>query len=329
MNELTVDKNQENIDEILNDEIDIEKSEKEENVIEDDAEIILPITDYQICSGEALSCKEVYQIAAKENTKMVVLVGPAGSGKTTIETSIYQMFQNSPVGKLFFAGSNTLQGYEQRAFYTRIKSKRNYPVTQRTSLESEYPFLHLRLWQSERDLINNFMFADLSGESFEAHIGQIAAVKEDFGYMDRADYIVGVLDGKRLMDRRKVQSTVAGVIELVRTFYDAKLISEECILQIIFSKYDLLETIPNVEEIISKIKNQVEKRLKGMFCNIEFFKVAAMPDNTEKFPISYGLNDLMHSWIKNRNNRFIRKKTKFVELSEFDRLYNKFLGVEE
>lgn len=329
MSELITDNKQDDINEILNDDINVENDEKEESERKDGEIITAPITEYQICSGEALSCNEIYRIAAKESTKMIVLVGPAGSGKTTIETSIYQLFQNNPVGKLYFAGSSTLQGYEQRSFYTRIKSQRDLPATQRTSLESDHPFLHLRLWEYERDLIHNLMFADLSGESFTEHIGQIDAVKEDFSFIDRADYIVGVLDGTRLTNKRKVRSTVEGVIELVRTFYDAELISEECDLQIVFSKYDSLATVSDAEQLVSKVKKQVEKRLEGMFRNVEFFEVAAMPDNIEKFPIGHGLERLIESWLKNRNNKLVRKNPEFAELSEFDRLYNKFLGVKE
>ncbi|WP_050642154.1 MULTISPECIES: hypothetical protein [Clostridia] len=326
MSDVSIDEKQHDIDEILNDDIDVESNEQEET---DDTEITIENNSYQICSGETLNCKEVYKIAAKENTKVVVFVGPAGSGKTTIETSIYQLFQNTPIGNMYFAGSTTLQGYEQRSFYTRTKSQRDSPATLRTNLESDNPFLHLRVWQSERDMIHNFMFADLSGEVFEAHIGRINDVKKDFYYMDRANYIIGVLDGKRLQNKRKIQSTVSGIIELIRTFCDAGLINEECILQIVFSKYDLLSQITDVEQVISKVKKQIEKRLDGLFINIEYFNIAAMPEVTDSFAVGYGLQDLMYSWIKNRNSKSVRKKVELVELSEFDKLYNKFLGVKE
>ncbi|MFR8599056.1 MAG: TRAFAC clade GTPase domain-containing protein [Clostridioides difficile] len=61
---------------------------------------------------------------------MLIFIGPAGSGKTTIETSLYQLFQKSSVGGYYFAGSNTIQAYESRSFYTRIRSKEIVPSTQ-------------------------------------------------------------------------------------------------------------------------------------------------------------------------------------------------------
>ncbi len=44
--------------------------------------------------------------------------------------------------------------------------------------------------------------------------------------MDRADYFVGVIDGELLAERRKMRSTVSGIIEMIRTFYDAELINK-------------------------------------------------------------------------------------------------------
>lgn len=185
--------NEEKIEDILSDEIDLEDSDSTEESNSESSDAI-----YYLNSGEALNSKETYEITAREKTKLVVLAGLAGSGKTTIETSLYQMFQKKTVGGFYFAGSNTIQGYEQRAFFTRTKSRGTTPTTQRTSLEIGRSFLHLRLWERETDEFCNLLFADLSGEAFETHIGRVDEVKQDFPFMDRADYFVGVLDGEMI-----------------------------------------------------------------------------------------------------------------------------------
>ena len=105
--------NEEKIEDILSDEIDLEDSDSTEESNSESSDAI-----YYLNSGEALNSKETYEITAREKTKLVVLAGLAGSGKTTIETSLYQMFQKKTVGGFYFAGSNTIQGYEQRAFFT-------------------------------------------------------------------------------------------------------------------------------------------------------------------------------------------------------------------
>lgn len=324
MDDAIIDREQNDFNELLNDEVDTTVDETENNT----EDITASNNNYQIYSGEALSCEQIYQVAAKESTKMIVFVGPIGSGKTTIETTIYQLFHESPMGELYFAGSKTLLGYEQRAFYTRIKSRGGSPVTPRTVVKIDQSFLHLKLWQKDKDLINNFMFADLSGESFESHIGQVDEVKKSFPFMDRADYIVGVIDGGLLAERRKMRSTVSGIIEMIRTFYDAELINEECVLQVVFSKYDLLNELENIDQIIDKVKKNIEGSFEEKFSKIEYFKVAAMPQDTSKFEIGHGLNELLLSWFKkNILEKYKAQKEKFEDLSEFDRLEYKFRGI--
>lgn len=120
-------------------------------------------------------------------------------------------------------------------FFTRTKSRGTTPTTQRTSLEIGRSFLHLRLWERETDEFCNLLFADLSGEAFETHIGRVDEVKQDFPFMDRADYFVGVLDGEMINNKRKRNGAVAAMIELARTFYDAELVGRGCVLQTIMN----------------------------------------------------------------------------------------------
>lgn len=312
---------EEKIEDILSDDIDIEDSGVIEESDSKGSDAL-----YYMRSGEALNSKETYEITAKEKTKLVVFAGLAGSGKTTIETSLYQMFQKNTVGGFYFAGSNTIQGYEQRAFFTRTKSRGVTPSTQRTSLEIGRSFLHLRLWEKETDEFTNFLFADLSGEAFETHIGRVDEAKKDFPFLDRADYFVGVLDGDLLKDKRKRNGAVVGMIELIRTFYDARLINNGCILQIVFSKCDVFDD--DIEIILQKVMKKICQQFDDMFGNIKFFKVAAMPEFAGKYEVGYGIEELLKSWIKkNVQIKLEKKLEKDISLSEFDKLSYKLLGV--
>lgn len=305
---------EEQIQDILNDEVDIEGVEEA-----DEIEGGSTSDTFNVCSGNALDSNQIYGITAKEKTKMVVLAGLAGSGKTTIETSIYQMFQRYTMAGLFFAGSNTIQGYEQRAYYTRTRSRGLVPMTQRTSLEMGQSFLHLRLWKKETDDYTNLLFADLSGEAFESHIGCVNDVKKDYSFMDRADYFVGVLDGELLNDKRERNNTISGMIELVRTFCDAEVIGKECVLQIIFSKCDVFG--PEIEPILEKAKQRISKKFHDKFCDISFFKVAAMPEDTEVLSFGYGLEELLRSWLeKKRKVKSEETPIKNSNFTEFDKL---------
>ena len=310
------------IDQILNDEIDIDVNQEGE-----EAEFSSLQDKYQINSGEALNSSDIYRIAAKESTRMIVLVGPVASGKTTMETSLYQLFQNSPVNDFCFAGSYSLQGFEQRAFYTRIKSKGNEPTTQRTSLEDNQAFLHIRLWNRNNNVISNLILADISGEAFTNHIGQVDEAKISFPFIERADYVVGIIDGEKLCNKKTRNSIVSEMIEMIRTFWDAELITDGCVLQIVFSKFDIFSKVENHNLILEKIKQQIVARLSELFMDIEYYNVAAMPSTIDEFSVGYGLEDLLQGWVRKHVRKSSRKMEEpFDELTEYDRLYYKFMG---
>ena len=310
------------IDQILNDEIDIDVNQEGE-----EAEFSSLQDKYQINSGEALNSSDIYRIAAKESTRMIVLVGPVASGKTTMETSLYQLFQNSPVNDFCFAGSYSLQGFEQRAFYTRIKSKGNEPTTQRTSLEDNQAFLHIRLWNRNNNVISNLILADISGEAFTNHIGQVDEAKISFPFIERADYVVGIIDGEKLCNKKTRNSIVSEMIEMIRTFWDAELITDGCVLQIVFSKFDIFSKVENHNLILEKIKQQIVARLSELFMDIEYYNVAAMPSTIDEFSVGDGLEDLLQGWVRKHVRKSSRKMEEpFDELTEYDRLYYKFLG---
>lgn len=322
----TVEKNesQDNFNDILNDKVDTgAESGKDEQSL-----LILPDT-YQIHSGEALSSDKFYTIAAKESTKMLLLLGPVASGKTTIETSLYQLFQKNPVENYYFAGSKSLQGFEQRAFYTRTKSKGNLPGTPRTNLNEGPKFLHLRLWNRDNDATNNLIFWDISGEAFSENIGKVDSIKKEFSFAERADFIIGVIDGEKLRSKKTKNSVVSEIIQLLRTFLDSGVINEGCVLQIVFSKYDLLIEEENHEDIIKRAKEQINAYLEGLIANVEYYCVAAMPDSAKDMQIGFGLSELLQSWGKKREYTSCvpRKIADFENLSEYDKLFFKYDGV--
>lgn len=321
----TVEKieSQDNFNDILNDKVDIgNEPDKDER-----SSLALPDT-YQINSGEALSRDKFYTIAAKESTKMLLLLGPVASGKTTIETSLYQLFQEKTVENYYFAGSRSLQGFEQRAYYTRIKSKGSLPDTPRTKVDEEPTFLHLRLWNRDNDATTNLIFWDISGEAFSENIGKVDSVKKEFSFAERADFVIGIIDGEKLCNKKTKNSVVGEIIQLLRTFLDSGVLGEGCVLQIVFSKYDLLIKEENYAEIIERAKNQINGYLEELSANIEYYCVAAMPSSAKDIQVGYGLSELLQRWCKKREyiSWVPKKLTDFENLSEYDKLFFKYNG---
>lgn len=305
--------NIQDMNQILSDEISV--NDTPDQLINEEEDV------YYIPSGIALKCKDIYEITAREKTKMIVLAGPANSGKTTIETSLYQLFQEKTLCGMYFAGSETLQGYEQRAFPTRTKSYGSIPQTPRTNVDTVDSFLHMRVWDCDIDEYYNLLFADLSGEAYSTHIGRVEDTKKDFGYMDRADYFVCILDGELIKNVHKRNGSVSQITGIIRTFYEANLIEENCKVQVVFSKYDLLLTEENSETLIQDIMKRIRLQLQRFIPEITEFQVAAMPEYSEKVQVGYGLEDLFKSWLKKRKPMKSKETYKIDNsLSEYDKL---------
>lgn len=323
--------NDQNVDVLINDAIETNASAQDvadETLSANEKKGIL-----RLPSGRALTLRDTYEITASENTKTIILIGPSECGKTTIETTLYQIFQNGIVGDYYFAGSKTIQGYEQRSYYTRTKSKQKIATTPRTSRGTQETFLHLKLWNYKTDKYLNYLFADLSGEDFENHIADTESMQRDFSFIKSADYIIAVLDGKLISDPKKRHGTFEEMAQLLRTVFDAGLTTSKTNLQVVISKYDIVEDIlsrdSSVVTFISRIKSEMHQRLKAYIKKINFYNVAAMPDDNTSFDVGYGIKELLDSWATPKSNIILslrnNKRKKNMD-SEFDKLYEKMIG---
>lgn len=316
-----------NVSQILNDEIFVDDEniviEKQENPETGEAYVYMP-------SGEALSIQGTYSIMAKEITRLIVVIGPFESGKTTLETTLYQMFQSGKLEDFYFAGSKTLQGYEERAFLTRINSGRTKPDTPRTTNGIPAQFLHIRVYNVKEGIFYNLLFADIAGEDYDSCLADSDEMKRQFPYFINADFFVALIDGKELKDRGKRFSLPENLKLMFRTIVDANLCKRESRLQVVTSKYDLVddgtENSNEVIDFLAQNRERLSKYLEKYFPTVEFFNIAAMPDVNEKYRVGFGVDNLLVTWCRkgsflNNAERNIRKDLK----AEFNKLSYKLL----
>lgn len=307
------------IDTLLSDEVGLNEEVSVNTAETKDNDIILH-------SGNSLSVDDTYPITASCETKVIYLVGPFACGKTTIETSLYQLFHNGDVNGNFFAGSETLNAYEQRAFNTRVQSYNNIAETPRTPLDSNDIFLHLRLWNCLKNKTTNYLFADISGEIFSAVKGSVDEAKKQLPYIRSADYIMCIIDGEKIIDKRQRLAVVEEAKQLLRTFIDANMLKSDACIQFVFSKYDYILNSGTDEaiEFIESQKNKLRVYFADMASVIQFFNVAAMPKSTEQCEVGYGLKDVLASWESMPSAFMIESKIDVK--AEINKLKYKLLG---
>lgn len=251
--------------------------------------------------GDALSLDETYGITSNSLTRLIMLAGRVDAGKTTLLASLYDLFQmQTSFADYTFAGSKTLIGFEKRCHESRLASKRKDPKTERTIFTPDDPkFLHLKLRNpagENRDLL----FTDISGEHFKQLSNSTDECKK-FTMAKRADHFALFLDGDLLSSIEERQQTKINALAILRSLTESGALPEETKIQVIFSRWDLLESKNEkqaAKNFIEGIKTEIKFKYPDTKWNILFFEIASRPDFTSNLPFGHGIDKLLKIWAE-------------------------------
>jgi len=292
--------NNQNIEDILNDE-DINKNSIE-NTNDADYNNTQENKDiFYLPEGNALNEELLYSLSSRKNVELIFLVGPVGSGKTTIEVMTYQIFLCNTFKDLIFAGSLSLKGFEERAINMRIESGKSEPDMERTSINVVNKYLHLAIKNIAINNIHNLLLTDISGEEFENCCNNPALMGSKFRNLQLAKSICFVLDGERLIDVFKRNAALSQVMQFIQTTLDAKLVKHNTLICILLTKYDIVEKNmkkdTSLEDFIKTIDEKINKkfeRIQGI--SVYFQKVSSVND-IRKADKDNSILKLINKWI--------------------------------
>lgn len=276
-----------------------ENSITNENVAED-ITIDSSVKNVYLPSGKALSSTETYLVTASEKSRFVVLLGAVGSGKTAICTSIYSHFLEGKFeDEYYFAGSKTLATFEEYAYSTRPVSGRNLPTHERTKKGTQ-SVLHIRLNEPLKNSYINCLIADFSGEDYENVICNIDYAKDEFQVIRSATILVVVLDGEKMCKASTRTPEIQQSINLLRTFHDANLISNNIPIIIVVSKFDLVQQakVANWRELIMEKFSQQLPSLQKSFIIKE---VAPLSKYTDIVSVGYGIKTFFDEMVQQKS----------------------------
>ena len=266
-------------------------SETGENIHEEDQHVILP-------SGNALTASKAHHLTSEIPTTVVILVGMADSGKTTLLAEIYEKYRQGPFVNHLFAGTQTIMGFERVCHYARAASRGTKEVTSRTIKGIEDNLLHLDLVDRKSRLRKRLLVSDLSGEHFEDATetnDQLRAIP----YLRRADHFVLFADAGTLRDLAKRQSLLSQMLVLLRGCAEESLVDRACRLTVVLSRHDLFpndETDNENEAFIELLQKKLTVRANALVNDAPtFFKLAARPDASGSAP--YGMEEVLSVWL--------------------------------
>lgn len=205
-------------------------------------------------SGQALLESSVQSITYAFPTKLILVIGGPNCGKTTLVASIFDSFQEGPLGNFMFAGSYTQVGFEERCHTARLSStsKRVNPETERTK-SSEFSYLHLSI--RDKALLKqtqHLLFTDVSGERFKSARDRDEDMNQ-LTILRKADHIFYMVDGEALSTIATRSPTRADIFAFLRRAIQSGLLTNKNKLNIIINKYDKV------------IKNSAEESINSFF----------------------------------------------------------------
>lgn len=273
--------------------------------------------------GDALTPQEASRLTIARRCQLIVIAGPADSGKTTLITTLFHLFQKGSYAGYLFAGSETLVGFDKRCHLARITSGGDRADTDRTIPGESRHLLHLRLRQESLESLKDILISDVSGEEFREAKNSIDECRR-LPLLRRADHFVLLIDGHKLAQLASRHGVRSDAMMLLQCCLDAGQLGSMSFVDVLFSKWDLVEQSDSTDtaEFASAIEQNIAQRFGQRFARIRFARIAARPD-TNALPLGHGLDAVFPSWVEQRSP--VQSDLPALEFSDLATEFDRFL----
>ncbi|HEX4033479.1 MAG TPA: hypothetical protein VHX66_03460 [Solirubrobacteraceae bacterium] len=149
-----------------------------------------------VISGEAMTLAEARRLRRVRGSRLVLMMGEQGTGKTALLASLWQRMQATDgLAEHRLAGSRTALGFERRAHGGRIASGHLHARFLPTDDDDAF-LLHMRVRPPSGDSVD-LVFADLGGSVFE-RVREGRPLLQELPLAAHSDRFVVVVDGEAL-----------------------------------------------------------------------------------------------------------------------------------
>jgi hypothetical protein len=273
----------------------------------------------ELPAGTAFDPGSAYEVTREGIARVVILAGAERSGKTTLLASLYELFQEGPVGRFSFAGSQTLPALELRCHEARAASGRTVADTERTKPAEGFRFLHLALLDTSAGARRNLLLGDMSGELYDSLRDSHDECRK-YEFLRRADHFVAMLNAAKLSEGHHAEA-YAHARGLVRALLDADVLRRHSHVTLLTTKWDLIAG-PDGEkarERVLELERHFEETFAARLPNLHFAHVAARPA-TRAVDFAYGVKPLLQDWLDTGGLPPPPKLDTVPSEREFDRL---------
>ena len=255
----------------------------------------------QLPSGTVLNEAQAQALASNRPVRVIVIAGAVDCGKTTLLTSLYELFQSGPINTSRFAGCATFPAFEQRCHLSRTDSDNVSADTGRTIYDGPHPeYLHLRIQNGESDADDiDFLFTDVSGEMFE-HARNSTDECKRLTFLRRACHFMVFLDCQKALLADKKWGMVQDAKSLLQSCLDSGMLEAHCFVSVMWAKCDYFEAAKNQETVSAFVKDIEDDFIASFGSRIprlKFYRSASRPSTFPRLNMGFGLRELLGDWI--------------------------------
>lgn len=249
-----------------------------------------PIVTAAFPSSRTLGLDAMAELMARRYVTVVGILGDPESGKTACLASLYLLVANAQLTGWSFADSQSLMGFEEIARGAREWNQGEPPVqmTAHTELSDDRQagFLHLALTRDADGRRVDLALPDLPGEWTTSLV--TTANDAPFAFMQAADVIWLVVDGRSLTDRTRRQGAITRLAQLagrLKTMYGERM---PRVIAVITHR----DTGPLDDTVISRLQGELAKRA----VTTSVVQVAPFSEELE-VAAGFGLVDLVEATV--------------------------------
>jgi Double-GTPase 2 len=252
-------------------------------------------------SGTVLTEAQAQAMAAAGPVRLIVTAGAVDCGKTTLLSSVYELFQTGRVKSNQFAGCDTFPAFEQRCHLSRTDSENEIPETGRTPYDGPHPeYLHVKIQDGSTEENHiDFLFTDVSGEMFE-HARNSTDECKRLTFLLRASHLLLFLDCEKALQPDKRWGMVQDAKSLLQSCLDSDMLESSCFVTVVWAKCDYFEATKNkagIKEFVAGVEEDFKASFGTRIPHFKFHRAAARPTRFPNLKMGYGVRELLVDWI--------------------------------
>lgn len=246
--------------------------------------------------ADTLTLEGASRILRARDARVIAIIGPKGAGKTSLIASVYDLFQDGPVGDAEYARSETLHAFELACHDARAASRRSEPDMERTPL-GEVRFYHLDLVGGPAGDELALLLGDRAGEEYRSSADD-ASNLPSFPEVSRADTVTVLVDGQRLLDTGARHNLRSEIMLMLQALLDGRALRIGQHLVLVLTKLDAVQASPHrdrAENDFAGLEAQVRRAFGEAFGEIRACMIAASP-KSGAVPRGTGIADMLTLW---------------------------------